>query len=124
MDWTIIIACLTAAVVCAGLLVLILRELWKELKKKSSHSLAKKPLDEESDRTATLMLRHSFVVTMLERYQDIGSSVEVIEYINDELRKRNAKWRVRALPDGNGEFYDLEPHKGDRKILHFRRDKG
>ena len=108
MDWTITL-CLAAALIFAGLLLLLFREIFKEIAP-AVESLDHRCLTEPDDdvRTATLMLRHSFVVTMMDRYRDIGSQRDIIDFINDELRSRNASWRVRSRPDGSGEFYDLK----------------
>jgi hypothetical protein len=108
MDWTITL-CLAAALIFAGLLLLLFREIFKEIAP-AVESLDQSCLTESDDdvRTATLMLRHSFVVTMMDQYRDIGSQRDIIDFINEELCSRNASWRVRSRPDGSGEFYDLK----------------
>lgn len=118
----IIALCLAAAGVCAVLFMVILTKIFQEIfpRAKPSPSLDRPviepaidepPSDEE--RTAALLLRHSFVVTMMERYQATGASGDVIDFINHELRNRDAGWRVRILPDGSGEFFDLTPGARD-----------
>lgn len=111
MNWVVIL-CLAAAGACALLFVLILHRIYLELfprAQKNARLLAQNPPQSDEDRTAALLLRHSFVVTMMERYQATGASGDVIDFINHELRNRDAGWRVRILPDGSGEFFDLGP---------------
>jgi hypothetical protein len=122
MNWPIAL-CLAGGTVVASIFVVILREIIRELfspRVLPGYRDTAMPLREikicppdeviippgEDDRTAKLMLRHSFVATMMEQYQATGDQRDVIDFINDELCKRNAAWRVRALPDGSGEFYD------------------
>lgn len=113
MNWVVIL-CLAAAGACALLFILILHRIYLELfprTQKQARLLApqESPPQNDEDRTAALLLRHSFVVTMMERYQATGASGDVIDFINHELRNRDAGWRVRILPDGSGEFFDLMP---------------
>lgn len=117
MNWVVIL-CLAAAGACALLFILILHRIYLELRPrapKQPRLLAPEETPSQSgeDRTATLLLRHSFVVTMMERYQATGASGDVIDFINHELRNRDAGWRVRILPDGSGEFFDLTPGATD-----------
>lgn len=111
----IVALCLAAAGVCAVLLMVILYKIFQEIFSPNRRRrlpvvepVANEPPNED-DRTAALLLRHSFVVTMMERYQASGASGDVIDFINHELRNRDAGWRVRILPDGSGEFFDLAP---------------
>jgi hypothetical protein len=127
MNWPITL-CLAGGTVVALIFLVILREIIRELfaprvlpgyrdTAMSRHEVEIRPRDDviiqpsEEDRIAKLMLRHSFVATMMEQYQAIGDQRDVIDFINDELCKRNATWRVRALPNGSGEFYDYVPRK-------------
>jgi hypothetical protein len=111
MNWVITL-CLATAGVCAILFILILHRIYLELrpKKKPPALVPAEPVEQsEEERAAALLLRHSFVVTMMERYQATGASGDVIDFINHELRNRDAGWRVRILPDGSGEFFDIAP---------------
>lgn len=127
MNWPITL-CLAGGMVVAFIFLVILREIIREVFTPRvlpgyrdiampRHEIEINPRDEtiisrsEEERAAKLMLRHSFVATMMEQYQAIGDQRDVIEFINDELGKRNATWRVRALPNGGGEFYDYTPEK-------------
>lgn len=115
----IIALCLAAAGVCAVLFMVVLTKIFREIFPAARRSKPviepvrdELPRDEppsDEERTAALLLRHSFVVTMMERYQATGASGDVIDFINHELRNRDAGWRVRILPDGSGEFFDLGP---------------
>ncbi len=124
MNWVITL-CLAAAGVCAVLFMVILYKISREISARAKPKpLAVAPARSEptfhgeEDRTAALLLRHSFVITMMEQYQATGASGDVIEFINRELCTRDAGWRVRVLPDGSGEFYDLQPpEKGLSNIL-------
>jgi hypothetical protein len=123
MNW-IITLCLAAAGICAVLFMVILYKIFSEISARRPKPLPIVPARSEpsfhgeEDRTAALLLRHSFVITMMEQYQATGASGDVIEFINRELCTRDAGWRVRVLPDGSGEFYDLQPpDKGLSNIL-------
>ena len=118
MNWVITL-CLVAAGACAVLFIMILHRIYMEL----VNPRVRKPLELSSDdilpvaqsdeeRQAALLLRHSFVITMMERYQATGASGDVIDFINHELRNREAAWRVRILADGSGEFFDIPAAKG------------
>lgn len=118
MNW-IIILCLAAAGACAVLFIMILHRILLELFPRGPKKARLLAPDEglpsaqdEEERAAALLLRHSFVITMMERYQATGASGDVIDFINHELRDRKAAWRVRILPDGSGEFYDLPSENG------------
>lgn len=117
----IVTLCLAAAGICAVLFMVILHKIFRELfprakpvlraaaAPQSEPSHQEPSVQSEEDRTAALLLRHSFVITMMERYQATGASGDVIDFINHELRNRDAGWRVRILPDGSGEFFDMPP---------------
>jgi hypothetical protein len=113
MNWVITL-CLAGAGACAILFIMILHRIYLELRARKVPRIF--PPDEdlpveqsEDERAAALLLRHSFVITMMERYQATGASGDVIDFINHELRNRDAGWRVRILPDGSGEFFDIAP---------------
>jgi hypothetical protein len=109
MDWTIIL-CLMAAFIFAGLFLLIFREIFRDISRVGDSQVQDcSTAPDDDDRTATLMLRHSFVVTMMDQYRDTGSQCDIMDFINGELRARNASWRVRTRSDGSGEFFDLKP---------------
>jgi hypothetical protein len=111
MNWPLAL-CLVAATVFAALFMVIVREIFREVVSPKILTDVHEPdLLGDEDRTAQLMLRHSFILTMMDRYQAIGAQRDVIDFINDELCIRNASWRVRVLPDSRGEFYDLKPTK-------------
>ena len=124
MNWVITL-CLAAAGVCAVLFMVILYKIFGEVSSRARRSpplaapIRSEPsFDSDQDRTAALLLRHSFVITMMEQYQATGASGDVMEFINRELCTRDAGWRVRVLPDGSGEFYDLQqPENGLSNIL-------
>lgn len=118
MNWVIIL-CLAAAGACAVLFILILHRIYLEIfvrARKPARLLTEDEMlpaeQSEEERASALLLRHSFVVTMMERYQATGASGDVIDFINHELRNREAAWRVRILPDGSGEFFDIPAAKG------------
>lgn len=127
MNWTVAI-CLTIAALCIPAFVLIVRAIVREIRgpvvvlSEPSDDQSEIPpaLPEVDDRTATLMFRQSFVATMMERFQEMGSPGDVLEYINTELSDRGANWRVRETPEGNGEFYELERAKTRRLFLRGR----
>lgn len=111
MNWVITL-CLAGAGTCAILFMMILHRIYLELRGRKLPRVL--PSDDhlpagEEERAAALLLRHSFVITMMERYQATGASGDVIDFINHELRNRDAGWRVRILPDGSGEFFDIAP---------------
>lgn len=112
----IVTLCLAAAGICAVLFLVILHKIFREIfhprrrAPRVSEPVRSEPsFESQGDRTAALLLRHSFVITMMEQYQATGASGDVIDFINHELRTRNAAWRVRILPDGSGEFFDIPP---------------
>lgn len=129
MNWYLAI-CLLIAALCVPAFLLIVRAMIREIRRPRRRIqvavLPEEPrsaLPDIDERTATLMFRHSFVATMMELYQDMGAPGDVIEFINRELSARSAGWRVRALPDGNGEFYDLEAEKPRNWLLGGRRSR-
>ena len=125
MSWTVAV-CLTIAALCLPAFVLIVRAIIREIR--GPTVLSEPPdyqegplaLPEVDERTATLMFRHSFIVTMMERYYEMGQPGDVLDYINKELTDRGANWRVRETPEGNGEFYELEQAKPRRAFLRRR----
>lgn len=127
MNWYVAV-CLLIAALCIPAFILIVRAIVREIRKPrkaaQTPSNYEEPLQtalpEVDDRTAALMFRQSFVATMMERYQEMGAPGDVIDFINGELVARSANWRVRELPDGRGEFYDLDNEKPRRWRLGAR----
>ena len=126
MNWTVAV-CLTIAALCLPAFVLIVRAITREIRgptvpSERSESQEEGPLalPDVDERTATLMFRHSFIVTMMERYYEMGQPGDVLDYINKELTDRGANWRVRETPEGNGEFYEREQAKPRRAFLRRR----
>lgn len=117
MNWYVAV-CLSIAALCIPAFALMVRAMIRVIRKpvKVTKTVAfveepARALPDVDDWTATLMFRHSFVATMMELYQDMGAPGDLMKFINSELSSRSATWRVRQLPDGRGEFYDLEHEK-------------
>lgn len=122
----IVTLCLAAAGICAVLFMVILHKIFREIfhrprrVARMSEPRSEPSFESEDERTAALLLRHSFVITMMEQYQATGASGDVIDFINHELRNRKAAWRVRILPDGSGEFFDVPPAATDTTPANMR----
>lgn len=127
MNWYVAV-CLSIAALCIPAFALIVRAMIREIRRPvkgtKTAAFVEEPvraLPDVDDRTATLMYRHSFVATMMERYQDMGAPGDLMQFINGELSSRSATWRVRELPDGTGEFYDLATENPRRWLLSTKR---
>jgi len=112
----IVTLCLAAAGICAVLFLVILHKIFREVFRRprraariSAQVRSEPSFQSQDERTAALLERHGFVIGMMEQYQATGASGDVIDFINHELRNRDADWRVRILPDGSGEFFDIPP---------------
>lgn len=126
MNWTVAI-CLTIAALCIPAFLLIVREMAREIRRPrkgceclKAEAEPTSALPEIDDHTATVMFRQSFVATMMERFQDMGSPGDVLDFINRQLEARNANWRVRETPEGHGEFYEIEKDRAGLALLRRR----